>query len=222
MNTKKNVVSWPGWSLKENKFGKEFDAEARVRMIVTGRKILPYLLENSYNLGKKYLEIGPFFTPIIFSEEFPDEVIENLEISFLENDINVIEWLDNTFKCNILDLNMNSESFTDHLKLKMKEAFNAHANYYDSVVISQIINYVDYKELFKSIFSILDHNGLVFVNNVVEYGIPVLFSEKRPKSNQEVIETAEAIGYKVKCQEELPKAFSSEPYSRLILILTKE
>lgn len=214
-------IEWPGWSLDNNKFGKDFDAAARIRMIETGRKLLPYLLDHANPTSKKYLEIGPFFTPILFSDELNDVLPKDKQVSFLENDQNVINWLTENFDCNILKLDINANSFPDELKQKMVKQFGIYENFYDAITISQIVNYVDYKLLLKNIFSCLKIGGKIFINNVIDYGIPELFSEKRPTSNQEIINVALSLGYKIEFQEELPRTFGEEPHPRLILILSK-
>lgn len=214
-------LEWPGWSLDNNKYGQDFDAEARIRMIETGRKLLPYLLEYTNHSSKNYLEIGPFFTPILFSDEITNTLKNDRQVCFLENDQNVINWLTEKFDCSVLNLDINAPAFSKELKQEMTTQFGIHENFYDVITISQIVNYIDYKLLLKNLYPFLNTGGYILLNNVVDYGIPVLFSEKRPKSNQEIINVAIALGYKVKLQEELSKTFNEEPHCRLILILTK-
>jgi hypothetical protein len=214
-------IEWPGWSLDHNNFGEDFDAEARIRMIETGRKLLPYVLEYASHSSKQYLEIGPFFTPLLFSDEANNVLTKDRKVCFLENDQNVINWLTEKFDCDVLNLDINATTFPEDLRQNMITQFGVHENFYDVITISQIVNYIDYKLLLKNIYPSLKTGGNVFINNVIDYGIPVLFSEKRPKSNQEIINTAIALGYKVILQEELSKTFKEEPHQRLILILTK-
>jgi len=216
-------IEWPGWSLENNKYGDEFDADARVRMIETGRKLIPYLLDLNGidNLNMKYLEIGPFFTPLLFSEELIDLLPNKKSRNFIDNDPNVINYIKNQFDCNILDLDINSKTFSKDLKKKIVNQMGVSDFLFDNIIISQILNYIDYKLLLQDMYIYLSKSGHVFINNVVDYGIPKLFSVKRPKSNQEIINTAVALGYKVKLKEELSKTFNKEPHDRLILILTK-
>ncbi|WP_430909701.1 hypothetical protein [Maribacter sp. 2-571] len=224
---KKNIVEkryeieWPGWSLKDNRYGKDFDAEARIRMIETGRKLLPYMLDYIDNLDKNYLEIGPFFTPLLFSEELTCLLPKDKCISFIDNDKDVVKWLKERFDCNVLNLDMNVRTFPNELKQKNIDQFGVFEHFYDVITISQILNYIDYKLLLKNMHPFLNEGGHIFINNVVDYGIPTLFSGKRPKSNQEIIGTAVSMGYKVALKEEIPKIFDEEQYQRLILILTK-
>jgi hypothetical protein len=49
---------------------------------------------------------------------------------------------------------------------------------FDTVVISQVFNYIDYEKFLKKTHRILKKDGLIFVNNVVQYGIPDCFSKK--------------------------------------------
>lgn len=214
-------IEWPGWPLDNNKYGNDFDAEARIRMIETGRKLLPYLQDNAGPSLKNYLEIGPFFTPILFTHELKKLLPIDKQVSFLENDQNVIDWLTWKFDSNILKIDINAKTFAVELKEKMNSQFGVYENYYDVITISQIVNYIDYKSLLKNIYPCLKSGGKIFINNVVDYGIPILFSKKRPKSNQEIINTAVSLDYEITLQEELSKTFTEEPHKRLILILKK-
>ena len=40
-------------------------------------------------------------------------------------------------------------------------------------------------------------DGLLFINNVVDYGLPTFFSEKKPKSREETIKILKETGYTV-------------------------
>jgi len=68
---------------------------------------------------------------------------------------------------------------------------------FDSVVISHVFNYIDYKMFLMVIREFLKKDGLIFINNVVDYGLPEFFSNKRPKSINDTLQTLNRTGYKM-------------------------
>src|SRR3989344_3343435 len=77
---------WPGWSLDTNPFGKEFDREARHRMVLGSQLLLP--LMQRWDIGSRALEVGPFFNPLLTPTRFP-----SIGITFMENDPHVVQYL---------------------------------------------------------------------------------------------------------------------------------
>jgi hypothetical protein len=217
--TKEIKVDWPGWSLTENKYGTEFDGEARIRMVVGSRKLIPYLVKFGGNLGDSLLEIGPFFNPLLRHSVVKEMMSEEAFTTFLENDPSAVEWLSKNFFCRILDLDMNGSSFIRNLAGQLERS-DIYPDYFSTVVISQVLNYVDYNQLLRTLYPILRPGGLVFINNVINYGIPVLFSKKRPKSNKDIVKCIEEIGYTTLEKVVIPRQFKNEPQGRLILVIS--
>jgi hypothetical protein len=217
--TKEIMVDWPGWSLAENKYGDEFDGDARIRMVVGGRKLIPYLLKYGKYLGDSLLEIGPFFNPLLRVRVVKEVLTEEASVTFLENDPSAIKWLNANFFCRVLDLDMNSPSFQSDLARQL-DAYGVYPNSFNTVILSQVLNYVDHNQLLKVLYPILRPGGLMFINNVINYGIPVLFSKKRPKSNKEIIKSIEGIGYTILEKAVIPRQFQNEPQGRLILVIS--
>ena len=68
---------------------------------------------------------------------------------------------------------------------------------FDSVVISHVFNYIDYKLFLMVLKDFLKPDAYIFINNVVDYGLPTFFSSKKPKSIPETIKALKETGYQI-------------------------
>ena len=212
--------NWAGWELKKNLHGEEFDLEARKRMIAGSQMLLPLVKKYNSKLGKNILEIGPFFNPLITPEEFP-----NKNIFYWENDQNVLKWLSKKYKNSVpIYCDLNKIEGTSLLKIKLEtekefERFKEKNTKFDSIIISHVFNYIDYKLLLIVLKDFLKKGGLLFINNVLEYGLPNLFSQKRPKNNEEIIQTLEKTGYNILDKKIIPSVNKKhQKEDRLVLV----
>ncbi|WP_254563170.1 hypothetical protein [Dyadobacter diqingensis] len=215
-----NYCDWPGWNLKNNKFGDEFDKPARIRMIEGSRKLIPYILKYQNKFSGSLCEIGPFFNPLLAHSEVERFISNRLNITFLENDRNAVEFLTNKFMCQVLDVDLNvltKNYFYDNLPFSSK-LFDG----FDVVIISQVLNYVNFRALMAVVFEVLKNDGIVFINNSLNYGIPQLFSEKRPKSDIELIDFVKGLGFIIIEEDLLDAGSCKELNKRLILTLGKK
>ena len=108
------------------------------------------------------------------------------------------------------------------LKLETQKYFPETKNkiVFDSAVISHVMNYIDYKLLLFVLTEFVRNDGLVFINNVVDYGLPEFFSDSRPKGIPEMIKSVKEFGYSVverRTFETTNKAVQKN--KRLILII---
>jgi hypothetical protein len=184
--SKNNKYNWPGWDLKDNPFGKDFNLAARKRMVAGGK--LLYLLIKKYKarLGNKVLEVGPFFDPLISTKLFKYK-----KIYYLDNDPFVLSYLKKKYKkAYLIPYNI------DLIGKRGKNKLNVNGKF-DSIIISQVFNYINCELLLKILKRLLKRGGYIFINNVANYGIPALFSEKRPKSLEETIKTIKAEKFKI-------------------------
>lgn len=180
-----NEFDWPGWPLKDNPYGKEFDLSARKRMVRGSRFLLDLINKYKKTLGKNFLEIGPFFnplaTPILFSGK---------KIVYWENDYHVIDFLKKRYPqkmCFPLYCDLNKIDGSSLLKLRGEtENLIGKGKGFDCIIASNVFNYIDYKLLLMSLKDIANKGCYLFINNVVDYGLPVFFSKDRPKSNKEI------------------------------------
>ena len=207
---------WPGWPLSENEFGEEFDLQARRRMVAGSRKLIPYLLKYKHKLAGSICEVGPFFIPLVNQEEVLAEFTPTTHITFLENDKFAISFLKKNINCEVIYVDLNSPS--NFLNAEKNDALNT---LFDVIIISQVLNYVDYLTLLNHLYNFLAADGLIFINNSVNYGIPELFSKKRPGSNSGMVKALAASRYKIIEKALLPKEFKEEFFKRLVLILGK-
>lgn len=194
-------LDWPGWLIKENPYGEEFDVSARRRMLEGSRKLEPLLTKYRDQFGTNLLEVGPFFIPLLTHAKYSDA-----KITYWDNDEFAATWLSNNGAHAVLiDIERISH-------LPVGESF-------DSVVVSQTLNYVSYKPFLCALRYHLRSGGLVFINNVVDYGLPTLFSEGRPKSIKETLGAMSECGYEVIEHVVLPSEdLESQKEPRLLLV----
>jgi hypothetical protein len=219
MNHMNNVApqKWPGWSLQSHSFNGEFDVAARERMIKGGQALLTTLNKYSYLLGYSVLEVGPFFNPLFvqLTQGFSKSIgFEKIGISYLENDNNACDWLKQQEDATIINADISQLAglnFGDYIE--NHKAFS-------SIILSQVINYINFKKTITDLSLHLSSDGLLFVNNVVNYGIPDFFSPLRPKSIEETIEIIADHGFIVLEKMLLPPPRQSEG-SRLIVVAQK-
>ncbi len=191
---------WPGWPLADNPHGTEFDLAARKRMVAGSKLLSPYLDRYKDKMGPMLLEVGPFFNPLLSPEAFPGK-----DIFFWENDYHVLKWLHKEYEGHRVYpvfCNLNNIEGASILKLfeKTDKAITRSGNTsmsFSTIIISHVLNYIDYQLFFLVLKDYIKKDGYIFINNVIEYGLPVFFSDKRPKKITEIIRTLKAIGYKI-------------------------
>jgi hypothetical protein len=183
------TYNWPGWELTINEHGDEFDALARDRMVRGGLKLSHYVRKYLPIIDTSILEVGPFFNPITKNIE---SSIRDKSVVYWENDPHAIRWLnEQSFlfdsKVEMYDLGREKESECQMLA----------SNKFDAVIASQVFNYIDYSFFLRLAAKLLPCQGLIFINNVVDYGLPKLFSESRPKSIEETLRLVEISGFEL-------------------------
>lgn len=199
VNDAKNF-NWPGWPLDDNPYGENFDLAARKRMLRGSQMLLPFLKKYKKKLGSIILEVGPFFNPLVTPEGFP-----LAKIFFWENDYHVVRYLKNIYPAKkvypiFCDLNKIEGSSLLKLKIETRKYFNEldiKKIAFDAVIISHVFNYIDYKLFLMVLKEFIDKDCIIFINNVIDYGLPVFFSDKRPKSIQETMKTIRETGYNI-------------------------
>lgn len=200
MKDDSKILNWPGWPLENNPYGENFDLAARKRMLAGSLVLSPFLNKYKKDMGNVILEVGPFFNPLVTPKTFP-----KTKIFFWENDYHVLRYLKNMYNRKdvypiFCDLNKIEGNSFLKLKLETKKHFsklNLKKISFDSVVISHVFNYVDYKLFLMVLKEFIKKGGLVFINNVVDYGLPAFFSEKRPTSIPETIRAVKETGYDI-------------------------
>jgi len=218
------TFEWPGWPLSENPFGEEFDAPARKRMVTGSQMLIPLLEKYRPEMGTNILEIGPFFNPLTTPKSFP-----NTEIFYWENDRHVIEHLNRQFKklpayCIYSDLNRIDGTSLLQLKEQTTKHFSSlgqAGGRFDVVVMSHLFNYTDYRLLLIILKAFIQPNALIFINNVVNYGLPNFFSEKRPLSIEETVESIKGTGYDVLESQIIPSTFPEHQKNPRLLLVAK-
>ena len=206
---------WDGWELDKNPFGDEFDGAARERMIQGGQYLKEFA--HAFPLGQHILELGPFFNPLVVKEMLNYEQ----KLIYIENDEHALKWIsENRLQPNIhainFDLNtIETQCFLDQMSQGNQRFQNIK---FDTVFLSQILNYIDYVTLFEHLKRYLNPNAKIFINNVVHYGIPEWFHTKRPKSISETIIVLLQLGFKLIKQELKPSPREIDDHRLLLCI----
>lgn len=172
-------------------------------------------------MGKTVLEVGPFFNALVTPKRFPNTVIV-----YWENDRHVLEWFakkENGKTVYPLYCDLNNIEGESLIKLKKQtqqifEQLNRKQIAFDSVVISHVFNYIDYKLFLVVLKDFLKEGALVFLNNVIEYGLPPFFSKKRPLNNNEIFQTFQEMGYEIIEKKFFPSPKKNMKNKRLILV----
>lgn len=180
------VDQWPGWPIHSHSFNGEFDMEARARMVRGSRELLVLLYEYAHMLNKTVLEVGPFFNPLSHELQHTD-----LSITFWENDEHAYNWLNTTFAAQVVRCNIEEIGTTEFMSIQKNNPL------YNTVILSQIFNYIDYKQFILHLREFLNNGCLLFVNNVIHYGLTDFFSEERPQSIEDTIKNMEDQDFKL-------------------------
>ena len=214
----KGNYDWPGWPLDQNPYGKEFDLDARIRMVQGSRKLLPLINKYESQVGSTMIEAGPFFEPLLTPDTFPGK-----SIIYVDNDHFVADYLAARFP----DAHIISHDFKNpflELQDKIKKVLKiAQRPLIGSLVASHLLNYIDFQNFILTSRELLFEGGLLFINNSIDYGLPSFFSSQRPRNNAEIIEALVRFGFDiVKEQEILSENREIQLNSRLLLVARKK
>ena len=207
MNEEDNY-SWPGWSLQDNPFGTEFDLEARRRMIQNSCLLLPLI--QKHGPGEIIMEAGPFFNPLITPDRFPSI----RQIIYTDNDPYVIQYL--TVRHNSPQIKIQAADLENFKPDSIPRPV-------DSIIVSHLWNYLDYRKFLENVKPLLKPNGLLFLNHSVDYGLAFFFSEKRPKNLREIIIVLAKMGFEMIEQNIIPTDHPQhQPHERLLLVAKRK
>lgn len=199
----KEDFDWPGWPLDKNPYGKEFDLAARERMFLCSQLLLPLI--KKHEVGEFPLEVGPFFNPLLTPELFSSSYI-----TFMDNDAYVIKYLKQKYP------------ETTVIYQDLNKSLPKNLPSYSSIVVSHLLNYIDYRFFLQQVPSLLSENGKFFLNNSPNYGLSAFFSPLRPKNNEETLDAIIGVGLEIIEYQLIPSPDKSyQPNERLLLIARK-
>ena len=218
------IFNWPGWPLDNNPFGEDFDLPARKRMLAGSQILFPFIKKQRKDIGNIILEIGPFFKPLITPKEFP-----KAKIFFWENDYHVLKYLKSIYSkknvypifCDLDKMEKNSPLKPNLKTKKQFQKIGLKTISFDSVIVSHVFNYVDYKLFLTALKKFIKKDGLIFINNVVDYGLPAFFSERRPKSISETIKTVKKTGYDIIEKKIFESPDKKHPKNKRLILVAK-
>lgn len=195
------AVDWRGWPLDKNPHGKYFDASARVRMIRGSRQLLPLIYKYKDYFRGDVLEVGPFFVPLIIKRDL------RRHVTYIENDMYAVAYLENK-GFEVKDINLNTSDLS-----KIKKRFGV-------LIISQVLNYVDYEKVLRNLKKLLKKGSYVFINEVIDYGIPKLFSEKRARKDSAILDALRCNGLHIVEVKKI-KVYSNQTKNKRLLVAAK-
>ena len=130
-------------------------------------------------LGETILEIGPFFNPLITRARYHDK-----KIYYLDKEKHILNQFSKrgvpATHLILHDLNRLGRADYVSLKNKIRKALsssNSGVDKFDSIIISQVFNYIDYKKFLMRMKRLMTKGGLMFLNNVIGIGQNLEFSE---------------------------------------------
>jgi hypothetical protein len=198
-------------------YGEHFDDSAKARMISGCRLLQPWLDELARRIAGDCAEFGPFLNPLLEPGRFPGS-----RITYVDADSGVISRLQERYRANAraLCIDLNAPARLPE-QLAAGEPLGRAAPRFNALVVSQILNYIDHERFFGELSGLATDGALLFVNNVIDYGIPELFHARRPRSDREIIVTLGRLGWSVRRVARVPSPFAQQPYPRLLVIAEK-
>ncbi|MFQ5647854.1 MAG: hypothetical protein ACE5FW_01335 [Candidatus Aenigmatarchaeota archaeon] len=183
--------------------------------MLKGSKVLsPVIRRYSDKMSNPVLEVGPFFTPLIKPGH------EDKDIFYLDNDRHVVKYLRENFPtADVVHFDLNLLAKKGRCKRFQRRISKLTENRkFGSVIASHLLNYIDYRALFSTSQELIEPEGLFFINNVIDYGIPPLFHPKRPKSDGEIKGELEGCGFKILEEMHVPGKYPKTQNERLVLV----
>lgn len=208
------------WAKGDTHHG-EFDKKGIKRMILGSWQLRRFL---KIKKGKNVLEVGPFFNPQITPTTNPTN-----PIVWWENEREVINYLTKKYgeryRPIYVDLNRLRQSLNklekdtqDKLITQIKKSKDIK---FDIVIASQVLNYVNFRNFLYIIKRFIKKNGIIYINNVANYGLPKFFSPNGPKTNDELLEAIEEHGFKIIKIVKLPKPRPKDNYRIIVIAKVK-
>jgi len=147
-------------------------------------------------LGKNILDLGCGYQPIISS--LPDQYFKKIYLDLSSGiELNHSNNANLFVRMDVHDLlNSHQKSYQKYMKKIFKflgedefeiNEFTKENLYMDTIVYSDILNYIDYQQVFKKLYRFLRVGGRKIIFNKINMGIYELFSPLRPKSNWEIL-----------------------------------
>lgn len=159
-------------------------------MYATGAGYLrPLVLKYSAKLlGQKILEIGPLYHPVIEPTDL-QSILQGRSVTYWEYDKlaaqKLREWTTlssqpNKISVEQVDLNNINPNKTEQ---------------FDTVIISQVLNYVDYNKALKDISKFIKPGGKIIITNTLEQGDRDFFHLKKPQKAADIETALVSLGF---------------------------
>lgn len=190
-------------------YGKDFDSDAKARMAMGSMLILPLLHVYSEIIKGFCLEVGPHLNPLLNTSLFNID-----QLTFVDPDEGIVDHLSEIFRDD-------NRVRTVLSKIDDSALPDVLGHLVDVTVVSQALNYADLLVALDTITEFTKPNGYLFINNVIDYGIPSLFSANRPQSDNEILAILQQLGWTIEEAIKLPSCLKQQLHPRLILVAKK-
>ncbi|MGE0616600.1 MAG: hypothetical protein AB7P04_13275 [Bacteriovoracia bacterium] len=186
-----------------------FDAAAQVRMAEGGASLYPLIEKYDAQMRGPCVEFGPYLNPILAPTRFPAA-----EITFVDGDGTALRVLQDRFAVALPPVRFvqfDLSGPTAQLLERLPKRFNA-------VVVSQVLNYLDFHRFLTTLHHVSNTNAYLFINNVIDFGIPERFSSNRPRDDREILATLPRFGWEIVEYQLVPSTSDRHQSPRLLLV----
>jgi hypothetical protein len=139
------------------------------------------------------LEVGPFYNPSL-------DPAMGREIVYWDKDLAPLRKLSESggsnVSCIFVDFNHADPDFMRNFSATNKAVLGQRQGY-GAVVLSQVLNYVDFRSVLNQVSQFQSNNGLIFVVNAVNHGDRSFFHPLRPRNSRDIENYLERLGYEV-------------------------
>jgi hypothetical protein len=138
-------------------------------------------------LGRVRLDVGPLFNPSFEPCNSYHAVYWDCDAFALNR---IAKEQSKNVHCLHVDLNYLSQNPKEHdaFVVRSRELLGSiKSEGFDSIILSQVLNYIDFSALLALVSSLQAPGGLLLVYNAINIGTNKYFHAQRPKSNQEII-----------------------------------
>lgn len=159
------------------------------------KRLLPMIERYRAELGHAILELGPNKHPLITPETHDGRIV------YVEVSEPCIEFLKAKFNDAVtvtvvrFDLNHVFAGGRNRLQEAVAAGLKPEEAQFNALILSQILNYIDYRRVLEACAELGAADALLFVNNIMNHGVGSMLHEARPRSLGEFVEAATEFGF---------------------------
>jgi len=167
-------------------------------MLLGASLLRPYLELFESQITGNVLEIGPYDHPLMTSSKNGAR-----RIFYWEKDLDALGLLRREFSTAYplyVDLRATEtelNAFADENRRLLKASDPRASAHFDAFVISQVLNYVDFRQLLRLVTSLAAPGALMFINDPLGGAPRELRHPQRPRACREILQYLEELGYEI-------------------------